>query len=217
MSLKKELLEKSNAFKNSAPAEVVSVINDGIQSINESDLTKTALQVGAKAPDFSLQNSKGDSVSLYTLLEKGSVILTWYRGGWCPFCNMQLQYLQRNMPEFKANGANLIALTPEKPDESLSTQEKNELEFEVLSDFDNIVAREYGIVFKLTDEVSDLYKNTFNLNLRAYNGNDSDELPMAATYVIGKDGMVDYAYLNADYTTRAEIGDIINSIKKLNK
>jgi len=214
-NLKEDLKIKGDEFMCSAPADVVRIIKSGIESA--SDLTKTALQLGDKAPDFSLKNSKGDSVSLYTLLAKGSVILTWYRGGWCPFCNMQLQYLQRNMPEFKANGANLIALTPEKPDESLSTQEKNELEFEVLSDFDNKVAKEYGIVFKLTDEVSDLYKNTFNLNLRAYNGNDSDELPMAATYVIGKDGIVDYAYLNADYTTRAEIGDIIDSIKKLNK
>lgn len=109
----------------------------------------------------------------------------------------------------------MIALTPEKPDGSLTVKEKNGLEFDVLSDYHNDVARTYGIVFKLGKEVSDLYKNTFGLNLEAYNESDSDELPIPATYVIDSLGMVRYAFLNADYMQRADPKEIIEVLKKI--
>jgi len=116
------------------------------------------------------------------------------------------------LPNIKALGANLIALTPELPDQSMSTAEKFELEFEVLSDIDNHVARNYGIVYKLTDEVAALYKEKFDL--LATNGNDSDELPIAATYVINQEGKIIYAFLDADYRNRAEPSAITAALKK---
>lgn len=213
--LDQELKKITDDFMQSAPEKVKEVIGKGISALAESDLIANAIKEGDKAPNFVLSNQLGEKLSLSNLLQNGPVVLTWYRGGWCPFCNMQLQYLQRSLPAFQELGASLIALTPEKPDGSLSVKEKNELEFEVLSDHNNEVARFYGIVFKLNDEVSDLYKNTFGLDLEAYNETDSDELPVPATYVIDKSGEVKYAYLNADYTQRAEPLEIIEVLKAL--
>jgi len=213
--LDQELKKIMDDFSQSAPDEVKEIIGKGISTLSESDLIANAIKEGQKAPDFVLANHLGEKVSLSNLLQTGPVVLTWYRGGWCPFCNMQLQYMQRSLPAFQELNATLIALTPEKPDGSLSVKEKNELEFEVLSDFNNDVAKSYGIVFKLEDEVSDLYKNSFGLDLEKYNETDSDELPVPATYVIGKNGIVEYAYLNADYTQRAEPQEIIEVLKQL--
>ena len=164
------------------------------------------MQVGDTAPNFTLTNAEGKEVSLKDELKKGSVVLTWYRGGWCPYCNLTLHALQEELSNFKANGAVLVALTPELPDNSLTTSEKNKLEFEVLSDIDNKVAKEYGIVFKLIPEVAKSYNEAFDL--KKYNGNESNELPLAATYIIGQDGKIRYAFMDADYRNRAEPSEI---------
>ena len=180
----------------------------------EAGVEAQAKQVGDQAPDFSLSNATGQSIRLSEYLAKGPVVLTWYRGGWCPYCNITLRQLQLELPNFQAKGANLIALTPELPDKSLSTQEKHALEFEVLSDVGNEVARAYGIVFKLTEEVGEMYQNAFDLH--AYNGDESKELPLAATYVIDVEGNIQYAFLDAEYRNRAEPSDILKILDSLN-
>ena len=149
-------------------------------------------------------------MSLYDELQNGPVILMWYRGGWCPYCNLTLRAMEDMLPQYRAGGAQLLALTPESPDKSMSTIEKHELSFEVLMDNDNAVAKTYGVVFQLTDEVKDYYENGFGLS--AYNGNDKGELPLAATYVIGTDGIITYAFLDADYRNRAEPIEVLNAL-----
>jgi len=186
---------------------------DGLTSVTESGVLDNALNVGSKASNFTLKNALGKSISLYDELENGPVVLTWYRGGWCPYCNITLHYLQEKLPEFQKAGATLIALTPELPDNSLSTAEKNSLKFSVLSDVGNVVGKEYGVVFTLTDEVAEMYESGFGLS--KVNGDDSNELPLAATYVIDTDAVVQYAFLDADYRKRAEVSEILTAIKKL--
>lgn len=186
---------------------------DGITSVANSGVLENALNVGDKAPNFTLKNALKKEVSLYNELENGSVILTWYRGGWCPYCNITLHYLQEKLPEFQQAGATLIALTPELPDNSLSTSEKNNLEFNVLSDVGNTIGKEYGVVFTLTEEVANIYEAGFGLSKK--NGNDDNQLPLAATYVIDKNGIIQYAFLDADYRQRAEASDIIAALEKL--
>ena len=186
---------------------------EGITSVSNSGILEKALNIGDKAPDFTLNNALNETISLYKELEKGPVVLTWYRGGWCPYCNITLHYLQEKLPEFKKAGATLIALTPELPDNSLSTSEKNKLEFTVLSDVGNTVGKDYGVVFKLTDDVASIYQAGFGLNQK--NGDDSNELPLAATYVIDKKGIIQFAFLDADYRERAEVTDILSSLNKL--
>jgi peroxiredoxin len=214
-SLKTKLDEKKNNFLKKADKKKIEVYEAGIDSVNQSGVTKSAIQIGQRAPNFSLSNAKGDTVQLSKLLKQGPVILTWYRGGWCPYCNITLHSLQEYLPEFKKRGATLVALTPELPDNSLNTKEKNNLEFEVLSDVNSEVGKQYGIIYKLTKEVAEYYKK--GVNLEKYNGEDSYTLPLAATYVINTNGIVTYAFLDADYRNRAEPAEIIEALEQLKK
>ena len=206
-----DLKRKASAAKSSD--EKKQIYADGIADVKNSGILDSALNVGDKAPNFTLNNALNKQVSLYDELKNGPVILTWYRGGWCPYCNITLHYLQEKLPEFKKAGATLIALTPEVPDKSLSTSEKNDLEFNVLSDVNNVVGKEYGVVFQLTMDVASIYEAGFGLS--EYNGNKNNELPLAATYVIDKNGIIQYAFLDSDYRNRAEPSAIINALQKL--
>ncbi|GIZ14161.1 peroxiredoxin-like family protein [Capnocytophaga catalasegens] len=172
-----------------------------------------ALKQGEKAKDFTLKNAKGESIRLYNLLEKGAVVLTWYRGGWCPYCNVALQKLQDELPQIKKQGATLVALTPEFPDYSLTTKEKNKLQFEVLTDVNNNVARSYGVVFTLDSKTTKRYEEDLQLSL--HNGTNSSELPIPATYIIDKNGIIRYAYVNPDYKQRADAKVVVQELKKL--
>lgn len=186
---------------------------EGFRDLFETGITESALNVGKVAPDFELKNATNETVSLESYLKKGPVVLTWYRGGWCPYCNITLSRMQQELPKIKALGANLIALTPEIPDSSLSTKEKLDLEFEVLSDVGNDVARQYGLVYELLPKVAEYYENGFGLH--AYNGNGTNELPLAATYVIDQNGTIRYAFVHIDYRRRAEPKDILNALERL--
>ena len=214
-AMSKMLQAKSNESQQKFSDEKKKIYADGIESVAKSGVLENALNIGDKAVNFTLKNSTGKAVSLFDELKKGPVILTWYRGGWCPYCNINLRFLQERLPDFKAAGASLFALTPELPDKSLSTSEKHSLEFEVLSDIGNAVGRRYGLIYKLTDGVAEIYNKSFDMN--AYNGDKSNELPLAATYVIDTDGIIKYAYLDADYKKRAEPDDIIEALNKLTK
>lgn len=211
--LEEDLNNRKTDFEKKATADKKKIYAEGLEAIEKSNLVKSALQVGDKAIDFTLNNASGTKVSLYDELKKGPVILMWYRGGWCPYCNMTLHHMQNALPEFKKQGANLLALTPELPDSSITTKEKNALEFEVLSDIDNVIARQYNVVFKLTDDVAASYEASFGLS--SYNGNKKAELPLAATYIIGQDKIIKYAFLDEDYRKRAEPKDIIRFLKEM--
>ena len=171
------------------------------------------LKVGDKAPNFTLKNALGKKVKLSALLKKGNVVLTWYRGGWCPYCNRALQSWQEALPELKAQGAIFIALTPELPDYSLSTKEKHHLQFEVLTDLNNEVARSYGLVFTLDEATATRYEQGFGLSV--YNGNHLNQLPMPATYIIDQKGLIQYAFVNPDYTQRANPEEVIKKLKEM--
>lgn len=208
--LKTALDARKAGWAEKASDEIKRIYTAGIDDVENSGILASAKQTGDIAPGFTLQNATGKAVSLSEYLEKGPVVLTWYRGGWCPYCNITLRHLQQALPNFQAAGAQLLALTPELPDKSLTTQEKNELSFEVLTDTNLAVAKEYGIVFKLIDEVGEAYRKNFSL--LEFNGNDSDELPLAATYVIQPDGRITYAFLDAEYRNRAEPAAILAAL-----
>lgn len=211
-SLKSKLDAKKEASKLKTDPTTAKVFKEGIESVIESGVLENALKVGDVAPNFKLKIALGETVDLYEYLKKEKVVLTWYRGGWCPYCNITLQQLQQELPNFKTNGAQLIALTPELPDKSLSTSEKHDLKFEVLSDVGNKVAKEYGIVFKLTNEVAEIYNRFFSIV--DFNGDASNELPLAATYIIDQEGKIIYAFLDADYRNRAEPSELTEVLKK---
>lgn len=211
--LQNSLDEKKSNFELNADDDKKKDYAAGIQAVIDAGVLDKAMNKGDKAPNFKLKNAKGESVTLYDELKSGPVVLIWYRGGWCPYCNLTLKRLQEEMPNFKKYDASLLALTPELPDSSLSTVEKNSLSFQVLSDLGNKVAKEYGVVYELTDAVAKRYQEGFNLH--GYNGDESNSLPLAATYVIDRDGQIVYAFLDADYRNRAEPKDILKALKEL--
>jgi len=140
--------------------------------------------------------------------------MTFYRGGWCPYCNLELKAYQDQLTNIKAENATLVAITPELPDVSLSTAEKNALEFEVLSDVNSDYARSLGLVFSLADELRPIYLS-FGIEIEKHNGEGQFDLPLAATFVIAQDGTVASAFVDADYTTRQEPAEVVAALKTL--
>lgn len=214
MSLQIELDELYTGFTKKVPPDVLDTMLNATRRLVDSGIAENSLKVGEKAPDFNLPNPKGHSVGLNQLLEKGPVVLNFYRGGWCPYCSLELNAYKSRLSEIEELGASLVAISPQTPDNSLSTAEKNDLQFQVLSDVGNKTANEFGLVFTLAEELHDLYKS-FGLDIPKYNGDDSWELPMPGTYVLDKDGTVKFAFTNADYTKRAEPDDVISALKDL--
>ncbi len=214
-TLSDSLLSRKFAWESKADSAKKNLYAEGIEYVLTQGTLDSALENGDTAPSFELKNAEGKLVKLSDYLEVGPVVLTWYRGGWCPYCNITLHYLQSYLPRIQSEKASLIALTPELPDSSMSTKERQALEFEVLSDLHNDVARQYGVVYKLLPGVAKSYQEAFNLH--QYNGDSSDELPLAATYVIGKSGIIEYSFIAADYRERADPEEIINTLKRLNQ
>jgi peroxiredoxin len=200
-------------FKAKASPEVQEKMKKAIAELEASPEGK-GLKKGEKAPDFTLLDAAGKSVRLSEVLQKGPVILTFYRGGWCPYCNMELRAYQQILEDIHGAGAELIAVSPQTPDGSLSTQEKNELQFHVLSDEGNRTAEAFNLVYRLPDYLIELYKER-GLDVAKHNGDDSWSLPTAATYVIAQDGTIAYEYTKADYKDRVEPADLLAEVKKL--
>lgn len=214
-SLKDQLKARSDQAAKQVPAEVRAEFAKGIKAVDDSGIEKSAKNVGDKAPDFTLKDPVGLDITLSAALKNGPIVLTWYRGGWCPYCNIALAAYQEKLAEIRAAGADFVALTPELPDKSMTTTEKLKLDFTILTDLNHDVARKYGLVFKLTPEVEKLYKSFFDLT--KFNGNAAGdkELPLSATYIIDEKGVIRWAFVNADYRQRAEPAEIVAFLEKL--
>ncbi len=212
--LDEKIKSYQEAFRNKVPVATQEVMLKATQTLVEQNISKNALKVGAQVHPFVLPNALNNEVSLKDELEKNDfVVLNFYRGGWCPYCNLELKEFQGRLGELKELNTSLIAISPQTPDASLSTQEKNELSFEVLSDEKNVIAKEFGLVFSLADELKPIYES-FKINLPTSNDDDSYEIPMPATYVLDKKGVVIFAFIDEDYTKRCEPQLILDIIQK---
>ena len=206
-----EAFQKDQAAK--APAERLKAYEEGIEQVKKSGVLGKALKVGDKAPDFELPDASGRRIKLSALLERGPVVVTWYRGGWCPYCNIALRGFQKVLPEIKAEGASLVAISPQTPDNSAATVEKDALGFEVLSDKGNKAAHAFGVAYKLPAVVIEQFKG--RVDLSKYNGDSSNELPLGATYVIDQQGVIRYAFVDGDYRKRAEPSAVVAALRGL--
>lgn len=211
MSLTEELKKFADASAKRHPGEAQDIMKKAIDDLVASEMIKNAYKTGDKLPEIVLGNALGKQVHINDILKEHKVIIAFYRGNWCPYCNIQLRALQQAIPEFEAKGAKLVVIGPELPDNSLTTKEKNELTFEVLSDIDMIVARSMNLVYQLPTELQALYKK-FGIDLDSNQGNENQELPIAATYVVEQDGTISYHFLEEDYKLRADPKDILNAL-----
>lgn len=180
------------------------------------EASQKALKVGDKMPEFSLPDADENPVSSDELLRKGNLVVVFYRGAWCPYCNLYLKNLQENLAQIKAQGANVAAISIEIPVRSKMVAGKNKVEFSVLSDPTLAVARKFGIVYDLPEETNKLYKKN-GLDLERYNQTKRVELPLSATYIVNQKGEIVYAFTEPDYTKRAEPTVIIKTLSKMSK
>jgi peroxiredoxin len=191
-----------------APSAVLTGFAAAAARLDEVDFAVHAPQVGDQAPDFALPDQRGEEVYLSALLRAGRVVLIFYRGEWCPYCNLQLRTFQAHLDEIAALGAQLVAVSPETPDHSLSMAEKNQLGFPVLSDVGAAVIDRYGLKYEVDAESRALFEAVGN-DVGAHNGPGGWVLPAAATFVIGVDGAVRYANVRGNWTERAEPAEVM--------
>ncbi|NIJ46138.1 peroxiredoxin [Wenyingzhuangia heitensis] len=213
MNLTEQLANKKQESASKIPQEIYAKMSKATQDLIDKNISNNTPKKGDKITDFKLPNSNGTTVHLSEILSKGKAVISFYRGGWCPYCNLELKALNNILPKLKELGTNLVAITPETPDNSLTTSEKNNLEFDVLTDYNNKYAKELNLVFQLSDEIKNIY-NSFNLDIKQHNGNDDYELPMPATFIVDTTGIILYAFVPEDYTTRLDPDEILEILKK---
>ena len=213
-----KLQDAMNAFRNEflakIPSEAVEIMDRATEALARDFENRKSLTIGDIAPNFTLPNGVNEQVNLQQRLNKGAVILTFYRGGWCPYCNLELRAYQQLLPEIEKLGASLIAVSPQTPDASLSTAEKNDLEFDVLSDVGSEIAKTYGVAFTLPKELKNLYTQ-WGVILPENNGTDDWTLPVPATFVIAPNGKIILAHLSVDYTQRLEPTQALAAIQNI--
>ncbi|WSQ15243.1 AhpC/TSA family protein [Streptomyces sp. NBC_01231] len=214
MTLNAELHAFYTARQQQIPADIRQVMRRAGQELADSGQADRALAVGGQAPDFRLPSATGECVSLTGLLAAGPVVLTFYRGAWCPYCNIALRALQQHHDEITARGARLVAVSPQIPDQSLSLTEKHQLAFSVLSDVGSDAAKQYGLAFDLPDDLAAVY-DRLGFDLQRVNGGHPRTLPLPATYVIDREGVIRWAFVDADYTKRAEPSDLLAALDAL--
>jgi len=201
-------------FLSSLPEQTRQTVVGSLEQLCESDQARGAKRVSDVAPDFYLPSVRGNRVSLFDSLAAGSVVLTFYRGGWCPFCNLELRALQRYLPQIRGFGARVLAVSPELPDASLTTKESLALEFDILSDVGNEVARRYGLVVTVAPEMRPLY-HQWGIDLPTANGDAKYELPVPATYVIDPRQVIRAAHVDKDYTKRMEPEGVLAALGRI--
>lgn len=211
MKLTEQLKERKTNSAKVISAEKHAIMMDSTANLKSQNLSEKALKTGQTFPSFTLKNVENKSVSLADF-NADFLVISFYRGGWCPYCNLELKALQNILPELMALNGELIAITPETPDHSLTTSMKNKLTFSVLSDSDNTYAKSLGLVFKLPKNLQDVYHD-FGIDVKKHNNNTNFELPMPATYIVNKDRQVIYSFVPEDYTERLAPETILEVVK----
>lgn len=213
-SLQAELNEMISKFTREVPGEVQSVMRKALKAMADSGVAEECLRIGMRPLDFTLNNQHDKPVNLEQTLQHGPVVISFFRGMWCPYCSLELQALQQALPAIRASDATLLAISPQTPVQTYATAQKFNLGFDVLSDLGNRVAATFGLVLSLPEMLRPIYTN-FGFDLPSHNGDESYELPMAATYVLDRNGLIRLAFTDTDYTKRLEPAEIIACLQSL--
>ncbi len=225
MKLNKQIRDTIQLFRDTLPPELGALIEQGAGEISALDIIENALKVGDSIPDFTLPTYKGESRSLGDYLDHGPLVITFYRGAWCPYCNLQLAAYNSQLDKIKASGATLIAVTPEQANgfsaflESDVPQEAKDsivtdTDFDVLHDKSNQLAKKFGLVFELPQAHKKLFE-LMKFDIEKATGDNSYAFPDPATYIIGRDGIIQWAFIPNNYRKRAEPEEIIQQLSLL--
>lgn len=213
MSLKEEL-DKFAAQTMQASPDYESWVEELVADLETEFDDQQILKEGDIAPHFTLPSATGEQVSLRARLDQGPVILSFYRGGWCPYCNLELRAFQAILADIQSTGASLVAISPQSPDDSLTTAEKEHLSFDVLSDHGSTVADEYGIAFELGGSLK-MVQEKSGYDLAQLNAAKDWRIPVPATFVIGSDGGIKLAHVDLDYRNRLEPSHALDVLRSL--
>lgn len=214
MKLIKELTEIQQSMATQLPEEVLNIMGSSLSEMLNQRLDSNALTVGDTAPDFTLKSTNQNNVNLYELLKTKPVIISFFRGSWCPFCVTELEHYQKNLvTDKKSIATHFLAISPQKTEISSQLCQNNNISLTILSDEGNEVAKKYGLVFTLPDNVRDLYKN-LGANLPDFNGDNSYQLPIPATYIIDQNKKIIFSYINVNYMERVDISELQNVLQK---
>ncbi|MFQ5480593.1 MAG: peroxiredoxin-like family protein [Thermodesulfobacteriota bacterium] len=214
MSLKDDIALMQKEMIPNIPEKLLKMMMGATEKLVKSGIAARAKKTGDMAPAFSLKNSEGEEISSEKLLSKGPLVINFYRGSWCPYCNLELKAFEDSAEKIRELGAELVSISPELREKSAEFTGDNPFSFQILSDEGNDVAGRFGLVFTLVEELRAIY-NQFGIDLQEYNGNNSYELPMPATYVLGRDGLIVHAFVDADYTKREEPEAVVKVLQKI--
>lgn len=213
------LQQKLDVFRedfetNKAPKEAVEIMHRATKELRESGQVESAIKLGDTFPDFSLPNQNGDMVTLSELLKKGPVVVSFFRGVWCPYCNMELNAIGEMVPEVRAAGGEVVVISPSVQKMAQRAVKEQNLDCDVLTDAGNTFADTLGTRFRLPEYLEKLYRQ-FGVDLPGNNGDESWTLPMPLRAVIGTDGVVRYLDINADYTQRPDTPETVAVVRSL--
>jgi peroxiredoxin len=209
--LREIFAERKELIAKYVPAETQAIHARSVAELKQKHLAANILPVGAKIPEFQLQDNDAKSVTSSDLLAKGSLVLCFIRGRWCPFCVAQMEAMNLVLPEIEQAEATLAAVSPQTVQQSFFMRDQHKLRFPLLSDAGNKVARQFGLTYRVPAEQESVYRKAF-VNLPFVNGDDRWELPIPATYIIDRDGTVLYASANEEYTERPEPAEIVRIV-----
>lgn len=196
------------------PEDTLNTLMSELQELITAGIAEKSIYKGSAFPAFDLPNANNELLSLNTFLDNGPLVVSFYRGAWCPYCNLEIIALQKCLPDIVAAGGQLVAISPQTPDKSVDQISNSQLTFEVLSDIGNKLAKDCGLVFSLPEALRPIYE-AWKIDIPGHNGDESFELPIPATYIIDTDGIIRYAFAEMDYTSRLEPTIIIEQLKTL--
>jgi len=214
MSLAQDIQRFQEELMPTIPKETLDTLMSELQGLIDAGIAEKAVQKNNDFPAFALPNANNETRSLEAYLAEGPLVVSFYRGAWCPYCNLEINALQQKLPDIIAAGAQLVAISPQRPDKSLDQIASSQLTFEVLSDLENKLAKQCGLVFTLPKSLRPIYE-AWQIDIPGHNGDESFELPIPATYIVAADGKIHYAHVNMDYTQRLEPDIIIEQLKSL--
>jgi peroxiredoxin len=214
MSLQTELDAFRSAWAERVGPGIVDTIRQDNEALAKSGIVDNALKAGDVFPGLSLPDQRGRQRDLKAMFTEAPLVVTFCRGGWCPYCSLELRAYQQSLSEIERNGAKLVAVSPETPNNTLTTTEKNDLAFPVLSDVQGRLADALGIRFSLSQAIRDLYVK-FGHDLPTHNGDGRWSLPIPATYVVAKGGRIALAHVDPDYRNRLEPQAALEALRKL--
>ncbi|TXC78697.1 peroxiredoxin-like family protein [Luteibaculum oceani] len=215
MDFQEKLESIKQRIEGNLPPSYLQIMHKATDDLEKSGIQNKVLKVGRKAPAFQLFNQNGEAVSSEELLSKGMLVLTFYRGVWCPYCNADLANLKKYLPEIEENGATLLGVSPELPQFLRKISDMQKLNFDILHDAKNGLAAQFGLKFFYPEDLKELYRDKFNINLEVQQGNDEWALPMPARFIIDQEGIIRYSESKADYRNRPNPDELISVLKNL--